>query len=135
MTNSILRILQGHPTKGTTKETIGALKHGPGKPHSLWGRYARKTVAAPRGLHLHQVLRGNRPPILGGSWVVISGVISRPNINITHIRGIVTVLITTHEPPRIGSSLNQGPFSGPYYKGAVLYWGPKRGPEFRELPI
>ena len=22
-----------------------------------------------------------------------------------------------------------------YYKGAVLYWGPKRGPEFRELPV
>ena len=31
---------------------------------------------------------------------------------------------------RMGSSLNWGPF----YKGAVLYWGPKREPSFRELP-
>ena len=35
----------------------------------------------------------------GGSWVVISGVISRVTIIITHIRGLVTPLITTHEPP------------------------------------
>ena len=37
--------------------------------------------------------------ILGGSWVVISGVISRVTILITHIRGLITLLITTHEPP------------------------------------
>ena len=35
----------------------------------------------------------------GGSWVVISGVISRVTIVITHIRGLITILITTHEPP------------------------------------
>ena len=42
------------------------------------------------------------PPLLGGSWVVISGVISRVTILITHIRGLITLLtllITTHEPP------------------------------------
>ena len=37
--------------------------------------------------------------VLGGSWVVISGVISRVSILIAHIRGLVTPLITTHEPP------------------------------------
>ena len=37
---------------------------------------------------------------LGGSWVVISGVISRVTVFITHIRGLITPLITTHEPPR-----------------------------------
>ena len=38
-------------------------------------------------------------PLLGGSWVVISGVISRETILITHIRGLIPPLITTHEPP------------------------------------
>ena len=37
--------------------------------------------------------------VLGGSWVVISGVISRVTIIMTHIRGLITPLITTHEPP------------------------------------
>ena len=37
--------------------------------------------------------------ILGGSWVVISGAISRVTI---HIRGLITLLITTHEPPSRG---------------------------------
>ena len=37
--------------------------------------------------------------VLGGSWVVISRVISRVTILITHIRGLITPLITTHEPP------------------------------------
>ena len=36
---------------------------------------------------------------LGGSRVVVSGVISRVTILITHIRGLITLLITTHEPP------------------------------------
>ena len=39
-------------------------------------------------------------PVLGGSWVVISGVVSRVTIVIIHIRGLITPLITTHEPPR-----------------------------------
>ena len=37
--------------------------------------------------------------ILGGSWVVFSGVISRVTIVITHLRGLITPFITTHEPP------------------------------------
>ena len=40
--------------------------------------------------------------VLGGSWVVISGVISKVTIVITHIRGLITILITTHEPPSRG---------------------------------
>ena len=34
--------------------------------------------------------------LLGGPWVVISGVISRVTIVITQIRGRITLLITTH---------------------------------------
>ena len=37
--------------------------------------------------------------LLGGSWVVISRVRSRVTILITHIKGLITPLITTHEPP------------------------------------
>ena len=36
--------------------------------------------------------------LLGGSWEV-SGVISRVTVIITHIRGLITPLLTTHEPP------------------------------------
>ena len=49
--------------------------------------------------------------LLAGSWVVISGVISRVTILRTHLRGLITLLITTvtivtpfittHEPPSI----------------------------------
>ena len=37
--------------------------------------------------------------IRAGSWVVRSRVISRITIVISHIRGLTTPLITTHEPP------------------------------------
>ena len=37
--------------------------------------------------------------LLGGSWVVRSVVISRVTVVITHIRGLISILITTHEPP------------------------------------
>ena len=37
--------------------------------------------------------------VLGGSWVAISGVISRVTIVVTQIMGLTTPLITTHEPP------------------------------------
>ena len=40
--------------------------------------------------------------ILRGSWVVISGGISRVTIHITHVSGLVTPLITPHEPPSKG---------------------------------
>ena len=45
-------------------------------------------LKSPRGLGL-----------LGGSWVATSRVISRPTIVINYIRGLITPLITTHEPP------------------------------------
>ena len=32
-------------------------------------------------------------------WAVVSGVIIRVTIVITHIKGLLTLLITTHEPP------------------------------------
>ena len=39
-----------------------------------------------------------QPWLLGGSWVVVSRVKSRITILITHIRGLITPLINTHEP-------------------------------------
>ena len=47
--------------------------------------------------------------LLGGSWVVISGVISKVTIVISLIRGLIALLITTHEPP---SNLNTVFMSG-----------------------
>ena len=40
--------------------------------------------------------------LLGGSWVAISGVISRATAVITHIRGLKALPTTTHEPPSRG---------------------------------
>ena len=37
--------------------------------------------------------------VLGGSWVVVSRVISRVTILITHIRGLITPLRNIHAPP------------------------------------
>ena len=39
--------------------------------------------------------------LLGGSVVVISRVISRVTVVISHIKGLIIPLITTHEPPSI----------------------------------
>ena len=48
---------------------------------------------------LHTGHRGEAcAPLLGGLWVVLSRVTSRVTILITHIRGCVTSLMTTHEP-------------------------------------
>ena len=52
-------------------------------------------------------------PILGGSWVVRSGVIIRVTIVITHIKGLIALLITTHEPP---SRLHSSSFLGLPYR-------------------
>ena len=41
----------------------------------------------------------SRLTLLGGSWEVISGVIIKVTMVITPIRGLITPLITTHEPP------------------------------------
>ena len=40
--------------------------------------------------------------LLGGSWVVVSRVRTKITIVITYTRGLITPLITTHEPPRRG---------------------------------
>ena len=46
--------------------------------------------------------------LLGGSWVVISGVIRKVTTVITHLRGLITPLLTTHEPPsRVSDSRHQ----------------------------
>ena len=47
--------------------------------------------------------------ILGGSWVDISGVIGRVTIVITHIRGLITLRIATHQP--LSMSLGPKPYS------------------------
>ena len=38
-------------------------------------------------------------PWVGGSWVVTSRIVSRLTMVITYIKGLITPLITTHEPP------------------------------------
>ena len=47
----------------------------------------------------HGELESGGSGVLGGSWVFISGVVSGVTILLTHIRGLITPLITTHEPP------------------------------------
>ena len=45
--------------------------------------------------------------LLGGSWVVISGVISRVTIITTPSRGFVAPVTTAHEPPSTGVQLQR----------------------------
>ena len=45
---------------------------------------------------------GIRVLVLGGSWVVIRGVVSKIAILTTLIKGLITPLMTTHEPPSRG---------------------------------
>ena len=68
--------------------------------------------------------------VVGGSWVVISGVISRVTIIITHIRGLITPLVTTHEPSSIPYTLNPKPCA---FKGALIE--PLKEPLFRSLRL
>ena len=51
-------------------------------------------------------LMTGQPSILGGSWVIISGVLNRVTIFMTHIWGLIAPLITTHEPPSNPPSLH-----------------------------
>ena len=51
-----------------------------------------------------------RTRVLGGSWVVISGAIIRLTIVITHIKGLITLHITTHEPPSNQNPIQRVPF-------------------------
>ena len=64
--------------------------------------------------------RGKDSGPLGGSWVVISRVISRATILIIHIQGLLTLLITTpEEPPSRPQTLD--PYRIPIdpFKGAL----------------
>ena len=56
-----------------------------------------KLETVPRDLMSHALRALN--PLLGGSWVVLSKVLSRVTMLISHIRGLITPLITAHEPP------------------------------------
>ena len=70
---------------------------------------------------------------LGGSWVVISRVISRVTILIIHIRRLITSLITTHEPPSNGN-LDVGPASSGVFCPSLQVAGNLQQPEsIREL--
>ena len=53
----------------------------------------------------YRVQRGSWQALLAGSWVVIS----RVTILITHIRGPITLLITTPEPPSRRTSSDKRP--------------------------
>ena len=46
--------------------------------------------------HLGVWFLGHR--LLGGSWVVISGVMSKVTMLVTRIRGLITLLITAPKP-------------------------------------
>ena len=76
------------PLSVTIRSPLGVwgLTHGP------WPKVSGFAVetfhSAPDALNL----------LLGGSWVVISRVISRITVVITYIGGLITLLITTHEP-------------------------------------
>ena len=57
--------------------------------------------------------------LLGGPWVVVSRVIPRVTILITHIRGLITPLITTLNPETLNPKSLQNPLKGPL-KGTPL---------------
>ena len=69
-----------------------------------------------------------KPPSVSG----IVAVASRP------VRD--AALLRKAEPPcpvkgsQMGSSLNPGPFLGLVYKGTVLFWGPRKGPDLENYP-
>ena len=51
------------------------------------------------------------PALLGGSWVVKDGVISRATIDITHITGLITPIITLNPKPLNPKPLNPKPLN------------------------
>ena len=55
----------------------------------------------PKALHIHPK---DLSSLLGGSWVVVSGVISLLIWVIAIVTLLITSLITTHEPPSIVST-------------------------------
>ena len=97
------------------------------KPLSFSSAAVRRVVWA-RARHLRSIVlerfgeaarTASPSPLLGGSWVVIGGVISRVTIVIAQIRGLITPLITTREPP---SNSNQAlnPKTSRTYQGVDL---------------
>ena len=62
-----------------------------------------------------------RYALLGGSRVVISGVRSRVTKVISQIRGLITPLITTHEPPSWEGCNSWGSLQGSV--GIICFWG------------
>ena len=71
------------------------------------------------------------PGIPGGSWVVISRVISRLTILTTHIRRLITPFITTPSPKPHGWHLWRLPFLALRLRGHVDSKGVFRGLGFR----
>ena len=61
-------------------------------PETQKPRHARRFLQC-------EILPEHRKSLLGGSCVVISRVRSRRTILIIHIGGLITLLISTHEPP------------------------------------
>ena len=61
----------------------------------LVDRIALDCISKPACVIDHRVMNWQ---LLGGSWVATSGVISRVTIIIGPVRGLITLLITTHEP-------------------------------------
>ena len=53
---------------------------------------------------------GSQGFLLGGSWVVMSELISR-TIVITRIKGLTTLPVTTHEPPKYRKASSSAPSS------------------------
>ena len=66
--------------------------------------------------------------LLGGSGVVIIGIISKVTIVITHITGLITIHITTHDPPSVVRL--SGGFTG---QGCRALINSRAG--LRELPL
>ena len=80
---------------------------------------------------------GHLKQLLGGSWVVISGVISRVTIVITHIRGGVPPLLSLHSPS-LYIVHTEGVCLVPGTKSEHGHWttqsGKGRSPLSRQLP-
>ena len=70
--------------------------------------------------------------LLGGSWVVISGVRSKVTILITLVRGLITPLITTHEPPSTTLRLHATRALAPPGRRPMLHYRPSK---FSELEL
>ena len=84
----------------------------PKSPLNLKPQPCRPPIRGPDFLEGGPTIMPGRASLYGsvvystwGSWVVISGIISRVTTLITHIRGLITPLVTTHEPPSIPYTL------------------------------